>query len=423
MPRAPGAWRLEAGDERLRRRLFRNARAGADLLLVGVSTRALAASVRRSGFRGRLLALDLFADLDQQALCPCLAPGWNLRGARGTAALLRVAARLRPRRVMFSGGMETHPRLLAVLERQAPILGNGAPAVRAVRDPARFFGFLGAAGLPHPRTWIGGSAERAWHPEARRLARAGRLLWKPRHGGGGLRIRIARTSRARAGYFQERVHGIPGSVAFIGDGRRCRVLGCSRVLCGEAGLGAAGFAYCGNLWGPPEEWIPAPARGILARAAALLTARFGLRGLNGIDFVLARDVPLLLEVNPRYTSSMELIEEGWGRSLFALHREACLRGRLPGPGVVPEGGVRAQGWIGKGILYAPRFFMTWDLSSFLEARARDIPRPGSSAGAGAPLCTLVARAASAGACRRLLLERGARLRRALFAAARARRAS
>ncbi len=431
------------------------------LLLVGVSTRALAASVRRSGYRGPLVALDLFADADQERLCRCLTPGRDLPAPRRTSALLRCALRLRPRQVALSGGAETHPRLLARLEKSTRILGNSASAVSAVRDPRRFFKALEEEGLPHPRTWAarssgtggdgaGGEVRAGRDAGLVALARAGGLLWKPGRGSGGLRIRpvapggrvgrsparrgppraggpAPRTLRSslkeRSGYLQEWMHGVPGSVSFVAGGRRAAVLGYCRQLSGETALGAPGFAYSGNLWGPAHEWLPPGARETLARAVQVLAARFGLRGLNGLDFVLSDGVPYLLEVNPRYTASMELIEEGEGLSLFALHRAACLEGRLPEAGSAGAGSAGARSWLAKGIVYATRALRIETTAPFTALEARDIPRPGVRVRAGAPLCTLVVRAAGREACLGALLERAERLREALRAAARPRKAS
>ena len=50
---------------------------------------------------------------------------------------------------------------------------------------------------------------------------------------------------------------------------------------------------------------------------------FGLKGLNGIDFLLtADDEPMFLEVNPRYSASMELFAAAMA-DLFSLHVKAC----------------------------------------------------------------------------------------------------
>ena len=49
-------------------------------------------------------------------------------------------------------------------------------------------------------------------------------------------------------------------------------------------------------------------------------------GLNGLDFVARDGVPYPIEVNPRYSASMELVERATARSLFAIHAR-----RLRGP--------------------------------------------------------------------------------------------
>src|SRR5215213_3758283 len=89
---------------------------------------------------------------------------------------------------------------------------------------------------------------------------------------------------------------------------------------------------------------------LLSRATALASAvaqEFGLRGLNGVDFVARQGVPIPIEVNPRYTASMELVERATGISLFALHADSCA-GRLAAAPAMPT---RVYG---KAIVYARR---------------------------------------------------------------------
>ena len=51
-----------------------------------------------------------------------------------------------------------------------------------------------------------------------------------------------------------------------------------------------------------------------------LLRKIGLRGLTGVDFILTDENHLIiLEVNPRYTATMELYEHLWEQSLMALH--------------------------------------------------------------------------------------------------------
>ena len=88
-------------------------------------------------------------------------------------------------------------------------------------------------------------------------------------------------------------------------------IGISRQLVGERALGATGYRYCGNILtaaGDPsfaddEALVEAACR--LARA---VSEDFGLVGVNGIDFIARHGVPWAIEVNPRWSASMELVE-------------------------------------------------------------------------------------------------------------------
>jgi len=67
--------------------------------------------------------------------------------------------------------------------------------------------------------------------------------------------------------------------------------------------------------------------------ATTLTQAFGLVGLNGIDFILNGEQLSILEVNPRYSASMELVEEALAVPLLLWHTARCRRQALP---VLPE---------------------------------------------------------------------------------------
>ena len=74
--------------------------------------------------------------------------------------------------------------------------------------------------------------------------------------------------------------------------------------------------------------------------ASSLTRRFGLIGVNGMDVVIGRDPegvvrPYLVEVNPRFSGSMELAERARAVNVFSAHVEAwpggCRTPRMPSP--------------------------------------------------------------------------------------------
>ena len=105
--------------------------------------------------------------------------------------------------------------------------------------------------------------------------------------------------------------------------------------------------------------------------ATALTQAFGLVGLNGIDFVLNGEQVSILEVNPRYLASMELVEEALGVPLLEWHTAGCRRQSLP---VLPER--HDQNVFGKAIVYARRDGILPDTSLWQAKGGRDIPHPG-----------------------------------------------
>ncbi len=401
MNRGRGARRSGAGGPVAR---------GPRLILLGVSVRALAASViasrlRARRFPGGVLALDYFGDADLglrpgPARCQVLSLRRDFGVRRDVPSLLAAALRLPWDACVYAGGLENRPEAIARLQDAGHVLGNNAGVVRAVRDPGRLYAVLREAGLPHPRTLLMGSV---------RAPRSGRWIWKGRRSGAGMRVGAAPpgSPRPRGHYLQEFVPGLPASVVFIADGREARLLGGSLMLTGFEELGGRGFLYGGSIAGPIDVWLPRGARRVLEAAASVLARRFGLRGINGIDFVLHDGVPHLLEVNPRYTASTELLEERAGRSFFDLHLEA-LEGRLP---VAPEETRRgAPPFLGKGIFYADRPVRGGDPRLLAAIGCRDIPAPGEAIEAGEPVCTLVAAGSTPADCRGRLISLASRVR-------------
>ncbi|PYO82714.1 MAG: hypothetical protein DMD65_07710, partial [Gemmatimonadetes bacterium] len=131
-----------------------------------------------------------------------------------------------------------------------------------------------------------------------------RWLVKPRASGGGTGIRVYQPGAPvpHGSYVQEQLAGVAGSVVFAAAAGRGRAvpLGISRMLVGDPAFGAGGFRYSGSILATEGDWHEARR---LANAAA---AAFDLAGVGGVDFI---SVPgrgwCPIEVNPRYTASME----------------------------------------------------------------------------------------------------------------------
>jgi predicted ATP-grasp superfamily ATP-dependent carboligase len=108
-------------------------------------------------------------------------------------------------------------------------------------------------------------------------------------------------------------------------------------------------------------------------------------------------VPWPIEVNPRWSASMELLERRANPPLFALHAEACL-GRLPV--AAPD---RARGTVGKAVVFARRDVTLRATRGWLrDPTVADVPHPGERIPRGRPICTVFASARSPRACLRAL---------------------
>ncbi len=373
------------------------------VVIVGISTRAPAESAVRSGYEVR--AVDAFGDLDLATLLggpdgdgPRLLVPRRDGGRRySAAAAVRMAAGLGADAVCYTSNLENHPAAVGRLGETRVLLGNPAAVLRRARDPFLVARTFAALGLRVPDT------RRTPPPRP-----TGAWLLKPRRSGGGHAIRSWRPGQPipRGAFIQRRLRGTPGSIVFLADGRRAEPLAVTRQLVGDPVYGASGFRYCGSLLA--KGLLP---REALARAtdlASAATEAFGLRGLNGIDFVASTGIPVPVEINPRWTASMELVERAYGVPLFRLHVEACT-GRLPGLGLLDR---VLPGAFGKAVVFASGSLTMGCTGEWLgDADVSDVPHPGERIRTGRPICTVFATAATAHACRRALNLRAGRVRR------------
>ncbi len=392
-----------------------HAAGGGRLLLLGVSARALARSAASSllataAWPGGLVVLDYFADDDLHdlpggRLVDSLALGRDIRRRRSVLALGRAALDLSWDAAAYAGGLENRPVILERLTASGRLLGNDAATVRRVRDPRVLYPFLRRIGIPHAST------PQTGHRAPKTPGR--RFLWKAVRSGSGGRVRDAQAGerRPRGHFLQEFVRGPVLSAAFVAAQGRAVMLGISELIVGFEPLGGTGFRYGGNITGSPETMLPGAALESIDVLVDALASRFGLTGLNGVDFVLVGERPHLIEVNPRYTASMEIIEDLTGRNLFDIHLEAIDEGRLPAGPLMPARDAPAR--LAKGVLYARSDVRSGDPRTLERLGCRDRPIRGESIRAGQPVCTILVEGSSRAACRRSLAARATRVRRTL----------
>jgi predicted ATP-grasp superfamily ATP-dependent carboligase len=377
-----------------------------DLLIVGASARAAAFSALRAGLRP--WCADLFADADLQQACATV----RLPRRAYPQGLLPLFAQAPEAPWIYTGALENRPALVGKLAQARPLWGNGPAVLRRVRQPWQVESVLREAGFPCPRTWPRGS------PPPRR----GRWLVKPLAGAGGLGITRWQAGRGLVAgakvYLQEFIEGEPCSAVYVGAAGRSVLLGVTRQLIGQPWLFAAPFQYCGSI-GP--LLLANDTTGRFAALGEVCAAAFALRGLFGIDCILRDGIPYPVEINPRYTASVEVLERALGFRALALHQQPILAPGRPPPNRSPTGQAAVAG---KAILFAVNTVTVpargpWssaiDRSGSEPPDFGDIPHSGQSVDKGQPVMTLFARAGSGTACVDALLSAAGNVNRLLLA--------
>ncbi len=401
------------------------------LLIVGCSTRAAAWSAVRAGFRP--VCADQFGDQDLHQVAEVLPvedyPNGLTRALMGTTAAATV----------YVGAVENYQSIVSAIEffqlDLGRLLGADSQTLAILRDPRQLQMAAIACGLPAtevrgtefdsfstfadgPRdSWVSGSLFDV-PPD-------GTWLQKPLRGGGGLGIAryfgetASNPERSRGPvYFQRHVAGQPASAVFLVRPESVHCLGWTLQLIGDpVSAPPEPFGYCGSI-GPIVR--PELETEFIAAAVRKLVVHTRFAGLLGVDVIFAEDGLHLIEVNPRYTASCELLELTARSPLFTEHWQACFLGERDPPPVsvsIPETRTPPSPVLGKLILYARKNTVAPDLSRFLKPRSpwsipfiADIPRIGTRFEPGEPLCTVYASGDSGEAVRRKLHRRAKRVR-------------
>lgn len=366
------------------------------VIILGASTRAAAMSARRAGWTP--WCADLFADADLERIA-------TVRKVPIDAyphGLFEALADAPQAPVIYTGALENRPDLIARIDR--PLWGNPPNVLRAVRSPEQWTMCLLEAGLPCPR--ISNKAEPT-----------GQWLLKPRKSGGGFGIHFhdRQAFVARSHFLQERIDGLPCSAAFLGANGQAFLLGVTQQLIGTPWLNASGFHYAGSIGPLPLD--PKTQTAWRQLGVALVTT-FGLRGLFGVDAVLRDGVPWPVEINPRYTASIEILERSFDDAFLTYHRAAFEGAHPPAFNPPATSAIHC-----KGILYARRTLTIPDRGPWLDSleiaalepiEFADIPYAGEVIEQGRPVLTLFASAPTVGDCMVKLQEKAQALDRRLW---------
>jgi predicted ATP-grasp superfamily ATP-dependent carboligase len=330
-------------------------------------------------------SLDAFGDLDQHPGVRAVSLPRDVGVPFTVDAVVRAAERIETDVVAYLSPFENHPAAVERLMRGRTLWGNGASVLRRVREP--------------------GVVSRA-----KSVSDPDRWLLKPRASGGGHGIQWWAPGNPvpPGSHVEPFIDGEPGSIVFVAAGRDLVPLGLTRQLVGDASFGATGFRYCGSIL-----HNAAHAQGMsqlldsALRVARGVAAEVDLVGVNCIDFIARDGVAMPIEINPRWSASMELVERTYGVSVFGVHAIACAAGELPVFDLTRAHTNTAV--TGKAIVFARHDVTCGDTVAWLgDSTVRDVPHPGEHIPAGRPVCTIFATGADADACYQGLIARANR---------------
>jgi len=342
------------------------------VLLVGVSTRAMAESAALAGFA--VWSVDAFGDLDQHPDVRAVSLPRDVGAPFSVDAVVRAAERIETDVVAYLSPFENHPAAVERLARGRALWGNSASVLRRVREPGVVSRGVG-------------------------VSNSDRWLVKPCASGGGHGIEWwSPGNPVPAGsHVEPFIDGEPGSIVFVAAGRDLMPLGLTSQLVGDRSFGATGFRYCGSiLHNTSNAHHRSQLLDSALHVARRVVAEFELVGVNCIDFVARDGVAVPIEVNPRWSASMELVERAHGLSVFGMHAAACAAGELPRFDLTRPNGTTVSG---KAIVFARHDVTCGDTTAWLgDSTVRDVPHSGEQIPAGRPVCTIFAAGASPDAC-------------------------
>lgn len=344
------------------------------VVLVGVSVRMLAESARRGGIRA--VSLDWFADTDTAASsvrCHRVADDKGF----DVDQLLWAAERCVPAKaqaaLIYGGGFDGTPDVLARLANGRILWGNTPDTVRQVKSPDQFFRALQRLGIPHPEIrWT--FPDGTWEPGAWLMKKGSS------EGGSGVEWASAAPNSSdptqAAAYFQRKSPGLPCSALFLAHGSGAAIIGFNALFTSDHRPGHP-FLFAGarTLRHLDRRLCTA-----IRDYANELTRVFSLRGLNSLDFVLDEDEVRVLEINPRPSATLGLHDADYAHGLLLHHIDACR-------GMSVEPRRRRHTWRAFKILYAQR-------STVIPPKIRwpvwcsDRPRAGTPIAIGQPVCSI-----------------------------------
>ncbi|MDF1540969.1 MAG: ATP-grasp domain-containing protein [Candidatus Thorarchaeota archaeon] len=392
---------LSSGDDycnsmKAKKSILRNKKVG----VIGFNARPLACSVKRSG--GLAFVSDYWGDSDldecsrEWVSVLSSVPGSRQRGTLEDPLHISLSDNFQHTYadqeldyVLIGSGFDDHSTSLDQIENKYGITGNSPLLMQIARNRDRLSDLATNNEINYPRY-----RQVQTRDEAIEAAKENGFpcVIRPTASGGGTGIRkisgfkqldsfydrLLETDRLGPRIVQDYVLGLDVSASVLCTGTDAYCLSIQEQLIGLPSAGRhSDFVYCGNrIPANLEERILKKIR----RVSEQISASLGLKGSIGIDYVVSHNGELwLLEVNPRFQGSLEMLERSANISVSELHILAC-NGELPQK--VPEYTPTT-----KMIVYANRDGTVPDLSTY--SGTVDRSPTGVEVHKGDPVCSII----------------------------------
>ncbi len=276
------------------------------LLIFGASVRHAAELAAARGIR--VVAVDLFADRETRCVAECFR-------ISQFDEIVKILPEINADQWIYTGGIENRPNLIEIISKKIPLCGCHAKAAVATRQAARLFEIVADHGFLVPQFMPASELDDV-SKSANWVAKKNKSV-----GGAGVSFVAKDSTSSEFDYVQKKITGQSLSAIFVSNVHDCLLVAVTRQLTAWNELGAREFQYCGSVG--PVELDPANAD-IVANLGKLLAAKLEIQGLFGIDFILNEHGPWFLEINPRFTASIETVSRFASQNIMQMHLDACL---------------------------------------------------------------------------------------------------
>jgi predicted ATP-grasp superfamily ATP-dependent carboligase len=261
---------------------------------------------------------------------------------------------------LLAGGIENRPEILQRLTDSGARCGIDVPMLRLLRDPLRWQSWATECGLKFPETHWNPIGSGYGNPIGKADSDDRTWLCKSLTSAGGLGVQfwedpsqcLAVPSPSNV-YRQRFVNGQPIGITFLSIAGRSQFVGAALSIIGQKDRSPRPFLYRGSI--APLE-IGEAERERLEHFAHSVQQSTGIRGLWQADWIVNPEGWWLLEINPRWSASMELLDPLYGNRLIANHVEAL--GDTPAFVTLPC--IPKTLFWGKQVLYASRDYQPSD---------------------------------------------------------------